>query len=184
MGYWVHCTCKLKQKFLAADIFDGRLEKFGLKEKQWEPERVQEWAARGRLRLLSDGQHRLKVQVELDGSVEYVEYSWYSNHGPSYYQDILEKLEKALNTEAEGLYSESDDVLQLLHYCSEHGIDTGLEYDRDDPHRHEKYMAWLRDEHDAVEAAVEAHVKKHAPPVQPEEDAPVVDTAASDFVPF
>jgi hypothetical protein len=165
MSYNIYFVYKLKDKFLAADIFDGRLERFGLKERRREC--VKEWSARRR-RLVSDGEAEVTVEVELDGSVEYVTYDWWNNSGQGYYPDVLEKLVKALNTEAEGVYCSGDDELQLLFYCDEHGIDTGLGADKDDPLRHEKCIEWKRSGRYAeAEAAATAHAKKHTPPFDP-----------------
>jgi hypothetical protein len=144
MSFWLEFTYKLKDKFPAADIFDGRLEKFDLEERQWEPECVKQSAARHRRRMVSDGEDKVTVEVELDGSILYVGYSWYSKGGQGYYPDILEKLVKALNTEAETVYCVTEDDMQLLVYCADHGIDSGLQYDQDDPLRHEKWIEWKR----------------------------------------
>jgi len=156
MSYNIYFVYKMKDKFLAADIFDGRLERFGLKERQQEC--VKEWSARRR--LVSDGEDELAVEVELDGSIEYVAYGWWSRSGQGYHPDVLEKLVKALNTEAEAVYCSGEDDLQLLFYCDEHGIDSGLAYDQDDPLRHEKWIEWKRSGRYAeAEAAATAHAK-------------------------
>jgi hypothetical protein len=170
MSYGRDFTYKLKNKFLAADIFDGRLEKFDLKERQWEDESLKQWAARYRRRTVSDGKDSVTVEVELDGSVEYVGYSWDSSSGRRFYPDILEQLVKALNTEAEEVCCMTESDLQLLIYCDEHGIDPGLERDPNDPLRHEKWIEWERSgRHAQAEAAADEHAKKHTPRFDPAE---------------
>jgi hypothetical protein len=170
MSYMFAFTYKLTKKFLAADIFDGRLEKFDLKEVQWE------YNQRGaRYPRVSDGKDEVTVEVELDGTVEYVGHRWYTNGGRGYYPGILEKLVKALNTEAEEVYFVYEDDLKLLHYCAEHGIDSGLAYDGDDPLRHEKWIEWKRSgRHAKAEAAAHEARKEAHSAFRPCGTAPVV----------
>jgi hypothetical protein len=181
MSFGLEYTCKLRDKFLAADIFDGRLEKFDLREGQWESESGKQWAARHRRRRVSDGEDGVTVEVELDGSVGYVGYSWRSNSGQGNYPDILEKFVKALNTEAETVYCVTDDDLMLLNYCADHGIDSGLECHADDPLRHEKWIEWKHsDRYDRANDAVNEHIKKRTPPSELAEQAPVANAPEGD----
>jgi hypothetical protein len=164
MSYYVDLTYKLNDKFQSTDMFDGRLAKFGLTEKQ-SPASCTERDI-GRDRLITDGQYELQVEVELDGSVEYVTFVWNICRVPVL--DILEKLVNALNTEVVCICGVTEDDLQLLAYCSDAGIDTGLDWDPDDPRRYEKWMAWKRDGGCAkAKAAERAHAEKHAPPRNP-----------------
>jgi hypothetical protein len=165
-SYYYFLTYKLTDKFQSRDMFDGRLAKFGLTEKQ-SPASCTEPDI-GRDRLITDGQHELRVEVELDGSVEYVKYDWNILGSRGEYPDILEKLVNALKTEAVRICEATEDDLQLLFYCSRAGIDTGFDWDPDDPRRYEKWMAWKRDGGYAkAEAAERAHAEKHAPPRNP-----------------
>jgi hypothetical protein len=174
MFYYINFVYKLKDKLLAADIFDGRLEKFGLTERRWS-------GPDSRNRRITDGQDELMVELEIDGNVQYVAYDWCCRSGQCYYPDVLKKLVNALNTEAEAVCCETENDDQLLVYCADHGIDSGLRYDPDDPLRHEKWIDWKRGGRYAeVYAAATAHAKKHTPPLNPGEDASVVHTAASD----